>query len=117
VKRRFRLTRSTDFKRVRRFGKSYAHPLLVLVTTNNEEQFSRVGITAGKSIGGAVQRNRAKRRIRAAVRSIQPEIAPGWDIMLIARPAVITADYSQLEKALKDLLLRANLLGIEYAGR
>jgi hypothetical protein len=58
VKRRFRLTRSTDFKRVRRIGRSYAHPLVVLIVASNEIQQARIGIVAGKTVGMAVERNR-----------------------------------------------------------
>lgn len=110
VKRPFRLTRSTDFMRVRRSGRSYAHPLLLLVALRNNDQSLRIGITAGKSVGGAVQRNRAKRRLRAAAHGMQPTLNLGWDLILIARPALLTAEYPQIQAALRDLFVRANLL-------
>ena len=67
MNRRFRLTRSTDFKRVRRIGKSYAHPLVVFVAAPNELQQVRIGVVAGRAVGSAVQRNRAKRQLRACL--------------------------------------------------
>ena len=115
MERQFRLTRSTDFKRVRRFGKSYAHPLLVLVALRNDGQAVRVGIAAGKSVGGAVQRNRAKRRLRAAIQNMRDETWIGWDVILIARPPILIAEFPQIQAALRELLLRANILGKDNA--
>ena len=90
MQRRFRLSRSEDFKRVRRTGKSYAHPLVVLVTQACEtHDHTRVGVTAGKTTGTAVHRNRAKRLLREAMRPLLPSIASGWDLILIAHPLVV----------------------------
>ena len=89
MQRKFRLTRSEDFKRVRRFGKSYAHPLVVLIvqTMTSEPRpvaFSdrgRVGVAAGRTVGTAVYRNRAKRLLREAMRTSYPKhrIRPRFD--------------------------------------
>ena len=54
VQRTFRLTRSQDFKRVRQSGKSYAHPLIVLIAQANDEMKVRVGVAAGRTVGTAV---------------------------------------------------------------
>lgn len=110
MKRRFRLTSSTDFKRVRRLGKSYAHPLIVLVALPNEVDRPRFGIAAGRSLGKAVQRNRAKRLLRESLRPLIPRISPGWDLLLMARGPMAGADYPQIQAALADLLERARLL-------
>ena len=84
MERKHRLTRSIDFKRVRRTGKSHAHPLAVLISLRNDLAITRVGISAAKSIGKAVRRNRAKRRLREAMRLHLPDIASGWDVVVIA---------------------------------
>lgn len=110
MNRQHRLTKSTEFKRVRRTGKSYAHPLAVLIVSRNDGRTSRFGFIAGKAVGGAVARNRAKRRLRAALRAMLPTIKPGWDILLIARPALNEADWPTLNATLRRLLERANLL-------
>lgn len=110
MKKQFRLTRSTDFKRVRHFGKSYAHPLVVLYTTASGEPHSRVGVSAGRWVGGAVKRNRAKRLLREAVRSLYPQINPGVDILLIARDPLPAANLSVTQAALLDLMQRAKLI-------
>jgi ribonuclease P protein component len=110
VQRKFRLTRSEDFKRVRRIGKSYAHPLVVLVAQPSESKHSRVGVAAGKTAGTAVDRNRAKRLLREAVRPLLPSIASGWDLILIARPALVTSSLTDTRNALTNLLTRASIL-------
>jgi ribonuclease P protein component len=85
VQRKFRLTRSEDFKRVRRSGKSYAHPLVVLIVQNNNQPRVKIGVAAGRTVGTAVYRNRAKRLLREAMRTLLPNIASGLDLILIAR--------------------------------
>jgi ribonuclease P protein component len=107
---RHRLKSSKDFKRVRHTGKSYAHPLVVLISSPNLLPLTRFGITASKAVGSAVSRNRAKRRIRAAIQLNLPKIKTGWDVVLIARAPLIEAEWSEICKALTDLLDRAKIL-------
>ena len=109
---KFRLTRSEDFKRVRRIGKSYAHPLVVLVAqaSENPTHHVRVGVAAGKTTGTAVHRNRAKRLLREALRPYLASLASGWDLILIARPALVTATLEDTRAALLNLLRRAKIL-------
>lgn len=109
VKRRFRLTRSGDFQRVRRLGKSYAHPLMVLVALRREEGPARVAVSAGRSLGGAVERNRAKRRLRSAIQPYLSFLRPGWDMVLIARRPLLQAPFTEVQAALRTLLGRAHL--------
>ncbi len=110
MERRFRLTRSTDFQRVRRGGKSYAHPLLVLVVAPNTLDGVRVGVAASQTVGKAVQRNKAKRRIRAGVRQLLPSIKPGWDLVFLARKPIVQASFQELCAAIRALLVRSALL-------
>jgi ribonuclease P protein component len=110
MNRRYRLTSSTDFKRVRRTGKSYAHPLAILITSPNGQTVSRFGVTAGRALGNAVQRNRAKRRLREALRSFIPRTISGRDVVLVARPALNEAKWSDVLVATVTLLTRAGLL-------
>lgn len=110
MNRKYRLTNPKDFKRVRRTGKSYAHPFIVLVTSQNELSTSRFGFTASRSLGNAVKRNRAKRRLRHLVMDFREQIAPGWDIVLIARKPCLTAPWPELRQAFMELSQRADLL-------
>jgi ribonuclease P protein component len=110
VKRRFRLTRSIDFKRVRRSGKSYAHPLVVLYVLKSDQAGVRVGVSAGLAVGNAVKRNRAKRLLRAAMSELLRQTASGEDLLLIARSALPGSDLGQTRAVLTNLLKRAGLL-------
>lgn len=95
---------------MRRTGKSYAHPFIVLAASPNALPISRFGFTAGRSLGNAVQRNRAKRRLRHLVQDFHEQILPGWDIVLIARESCLTAPWPELRQAFRELSQRANLL-------
>jgi ribonuclease P protein component len=124
VQRKFRLTRSEDFKRVRRSGKSYAHPLVVLIVQVHDRRSSpedtrnhpvdqprvKVGVAAGRTVGTAVYRNRAKRLLREAMRTLIPNITSGLDLILIARPGLAYASLEDTRQALLTLLQRAQIL-------
>lgn len=104
-----RLTKRKDFEIVYRKGRAWANNLLVLRALPNELGSSRYGFAAGKRLGGAVVRNRVKRRLREGAR-LAP-IKDGWDIVLIARQHAVDTDYHTLKRALEELLARAQLLG------
>jgi ribonuclease P protein component len=98
---------------VRQYGKNYAHPLIVLLVFPNDLEWTRFGITAGKSVGNAVQRNRSKRLLRAGINSLFDNISNGYDVVLIARQALLEANFQQIEGALSGLLGQAGLLECE----
>ena len=110
MKRRYRVRDKARFRQVRQEGTSYSHPLLVLSCLTNEERVSRCGFTVSKRIGSAVDRNRARRRIREAVRKVWDSVLPGWDLVWIARPGINEAEFSELQDACARLLRRARLL-------
>lgn len=110
MQRKNRLTQSSDIQRVRLFGKSYAHPLVILIKEPTGDQRIRIGIIAGKSIGDAVERNHAKRWLRAAVQSIMPQIEPGYNLIFIARKPITTSEFRQVLKAVDQLAERADIL-------
>ena len=110
MKRSFRLTRTSDFKRVRRLGKSYAHALIVLVALPAETGNTQIGVAGGRSVGGAVQRNRAKRILREAMRPYMDCVLPGWQIVLLARRPLAEASLQDAQTALHQLLAQAGLL-------
>ena len=110
MQRKFRLTRSEDFQRVRRSGKSYAHPLLVLVVQAGETGQIHVGVAVSRTVGTAVKRNRAKRLLREAMRTFLPFMPTGFEIVLIARPPLAACSMPEVRDALLKLLRRAALI-------
>jgi ribonuclease P protein component len=108
--RRHRLAHRGQFDRVRRSGRSWAGPLLVLVALENELPDTRFGFLVSKRVGKAVVRNRVRRLLREAARARLPALSAGWDLMLIARTGAAQADLSSIEASLDALLLRANLV-------
>ena len=109
MNRKFRLKNSADYKRVRRSGKSYAHPLVVLLVMSVPDEPTQIGIVAGKSVGNAVQRNHAKRMLREALRSILPQVKTGLKIILISRAPILKAELPEIQETMKQLFKKANL--------
>jgi len=114
------LKSATDFERVRRDGRSHAHPLVVLIALRRpptdplQPTGSRFGFVAGKGAGIAVARNRAKRLLREAARACAPEVAPGWDLVFIARKPLAAARQTEASAAVSGLLRRAQVVGDEH---
>ena len=114
MKRRFRLTRSNDIQRVRRAGKSYAHPLLVLLVapaigTSAQQTPAQVAIITSRRIGFAVQRNHVKRQIRACWDKLLPNLPEGWHLVVLARQPIVRAKFAEIEQALRSVIRRAGL--------
>lgn len=112
-----RLPKRRDFLRIAAAKRRWAAPGLVLQTApipDDAEKRAgtiRVGFTATRKIGNAVVRNRARRRLRAAVREIIPTRArPDLDYVLIARAATGARDYSALRDDLVTALKRCDAL-------
>ena len=81
--------------------------VLIQARPRDQHPLVRVGFTATKRIGGAVERNRAKRRLREAARQILPDLAhPGFDYVFIARGGVTTRPWPRLLDDVKSALLR-----------
>jgi ribonuclease P protein component len=112
VKRNQRLRTPADFRRAREQApRAWPHPLLVLYVVANDLGHTRVGITVSSRVGKAVVRNRVRRRLREAVRARFDRLAPGVDVLLIARPASARAAWSELSAALDSVLTRAGATG------
>jgi len=103
------LRKRSDFLRVSKTGEKWITPAFVLqVYARDSEGSSRYGITASKKIGGAVERNRAKRRLRALIRAIPLSlVSPGMDYVFIARQEILKRDFvlmgNELSYALRKL--------------
>jgi ribonuclease P protein component len=91
-------------------GKKIAHPFLVLSALPNDVSAVRVGVAAGKLVGSAVRRNRAKRIMRAAMQPLLTQIKLGYDIVLIAKREILENKSPQVSDVLAELMRKAALL-------
>jgi ribonuclease P protein component len=111
IARDLRLRNPRDFERVRSEGRNRSNRLLAIAVSPNGSGSNRYGFAAGRGIGSAVQRNRAKRVMREATRHLHPRIAPGHDIIFVARNRVNrTTTLDEISRAMVDLLRRSGLL-------
>ena len=110
MKRAYRLRRPDQFQRVRRTGRSWSMPLLTLNAAASRRRVSRCGFVVGKRVGKAVDRNRARRRVREAVRLVYGHILPGWDLVFVLRsPDLATIEFGQVQALVEQLLRRAGI--------
>jgi ribonuclease P protein component len=119
-RKRGRLSRSGDFDRVYREGRSHANRFLVLYafprgTGEAEDEDTRLGISVSRKVGGAVERNAVKRALREAFWSLDPAVPARHDFVLVARPDVaglLDRDGAQgVAQALAGLMEEAGLAG------
>ena len=87
-----------------------ADGLLVLYARKNRTDGNRVGITVSKKLGGAVVRNRVRRRLREIYRLNETQFQPGWDLVVVARTRAMTAEYARLQSAYLALAARLGVL-------
>jgi len=116
ARKRRRLSRSGEFERVYREGSSHANRFLVVYSfprSEDADEDSRLGVSVGRKVGGAVERNRVKRMLREAFWSAAAELPDGHDFVVVARPAAaeLAAEGGEqaLEQSLRDVLASAGL--------
>lgn len=111
VKRACTLKENYEFRRVYQRGSSAVSGAMVVYCRKNKLGRNRLGITASTKIGGAVTRNRARRRLREVYRLNAPRLRPGWDIVLVARGRALTAPWKELNDTFLRLCRKLGLLG------
>jgi ribonuclease P protein component len=89
-RKRRRLSRSGEFDRIYREGRSHASRYLVLYSfpLSPGGNGPRLGISVGRKVGGAVERNRVKRLVRESFWSVAGDLSDTHDFVVVARPAV-----------------------------
>jgi ribonuclease P protein component len=105
------ISKPEDFAALQGEGTVRSHSLLVVRVRRTGLEETRFGLSTGRKLGGAVVRNRVRRRLREALRVMAPSFQPGWDVLIIARPPVTGADFQTVAGALQNLLRRGGVIG------
>ena len=110
------LKSNSDFRRLYNRGKAVTDPALVVYYSKNRAGICRIGITTGKKIGNAVERNRSRRIIKEAFRSVCKDIDGAYDFVFVARSKTKYQKSTYIEKVMRDMMLSEHMLKTESNG-
>jgi len=108
MRKELRLRRRRDFDAVFQRGRAWHNEFLVLRSMPNALEHNRYGFVTGKRLGGAVVRNRLRRRLRESIRVLPAR--PGWDVVVSAKMPAAGASFQELNRSVVDLLGRAGIV-------
>jgi ribonuclease P protein component len=99
-----------DFRRLYNRGKAVTNPALVMYYMKNRAGICRIGITTGKKIGNAVERNRSRRVIKEAFRSVHKDVEGGYDFVFVARSKTKYQKSTYIEKVMREMMLSNGII-------
>ncbi len=105
-----KLKQNSDFRRIYGRGEAFIDPAFVAYAFKNRTNNIRLGITVGKKIGGAVERNRAKRLLTAAFAQVAGKIPTGYDFVLVARTRILKVKSTDITAALNKYFSKAGII-------
>lgn len=109
MQRHLRLRRNEDFIHLRRAGRVWRHPFLIVSVVPNQLNHNRYGFVTSKRLGTAVVRIRVRRRLREVMRHVHPQLVQGHDIAIIARDPIVEQPYQSIYEAVVSTLRSAKL--------
>jgi ribonuclease P protein component len=109
MQRYLRLRSQQDFVRMRKTGRAWRHPFLILSVAPNGLAHNRYGFVTSKALGTAVVRNRVRRVLREIVRRADPQLTPGHDMVFIARGPIAEQPYEAVSEAVVTTMQQAGL--------
>ena len=108
-----RLFRASEFQRMRKEGASFHGKFMLLSALPSAEPgLARIGIVTSRKVGGAVERNRVRRRLREIMRAELGRILPGAWLVIVARHRAVEADFVELREEWMRLVRRAEILDL-----
>ena len=103
---RRRLRTGVEFDAVFKGGTRLGGRLFVLVVAPNRLRHDRLGLAVSRRVGGAVQRNRARRLVRESFRRLAARTGPGVDLVVVARPEIVGCGQAEVDRELRERVLR-----------
>jgi len=104
------LKKNYEFRRIYNKGKSAASQCAVVYCRRNGSAGNRLGVTVSTKLGGAVKRNRVRRRLKEVYRINERKFASGYDIILVARMRSRFTEFGELESSVLSLFRKLNIL-------
>ena len=97
------MLKKSGFQKVYKKAKGHAETTMVMLCVANGSEQNKLGVVASKKVGGAVVRNRARRRLKELYRNSEQNLCIGYDIVLIARSGIDKAEHPALKKSFVQL--------------
>lgn len=110
LEKKLRLRKRTEFAYSFRHGKPVFGQLVNVTVFKRTDKLLRIGFSVSKKVGGAVVRNKVRRRLQAIVREIKKDIACGHNLIFVARHGIETKEFEEIKKSLISQLSKAGLL-------